>query len=111
MKGRLFAAARYAALALICVVMLLPLAWTVATSLKPNGEILAYPPKWIAAAPTLTHYVAVLKSNMPVYFFNSILVSAGTLALTLILGLHVAYALSRYEFRLKKAFFISCSSR
>ncbi len=97
-------AARYAALVVICIVMLLPLGWTLSTSLKPNGEILSFPPQWFPAAPTLDHYVAVLKSNMPVYFFNSVIVTAGTLAVTLVLGLHVAYALTRYQFRLKRVF-------
>ena len=90
----------------VCVVMLLPLVWTISTSLKPNGEILAYPPKWLPASPTLDHYIAVIHSSMPTYFLNSILLTIGTTILTVGLALHVAYAVTRYRFRLKRAFLL-----
>jgi ABC-type glycerol-3-phosphate transport system permease component len=86
--------------------MLLPIFWTLSTSLKPNGEILAFPPRWLPNHPTFVHYLAVLKSDMPQYFLNSFIITAGTLTLTLGLALHVAYAVTRYNFRLKKMFMI-----
>lgn len=95
----------YGGLLATCGVMLLPIFWTLSTSLKPNGEILQYPPRWIAGTATLAHYGAVLRSHMPTYFLNSIVLTAGTLIVTLALSLHVAYAVTRYRFRLKKAFF------
>lgn len=94
------------ALGLLCAVMLLPLLWTLSTSLKPNGEILAYPPRWLPAEPTLVHYANVLGSNMPQYFLSSVVISLGTLVLVLGLALHAAYAVTRYGFRLKRAFMV-----
>ena len=94
------------ALAATCGLMLLPIFWTLSTSLKPNGEILAFPPRWLPNHPTFVHYLAVLKSDMPQYFLNSFIITAGTLTLTLGLALHVSYAVTRYNFRLKKMFMI-----
>lgn len=93
-------------LTVLCAVMLLPLAWILSTSLKPSGEILAYPPRWLPNQLTFAHYAAVLRSNMPQYFLSSIIISAGTLVLVLGLALHAAYAVTRYNFRFKKAFMV-----
>jgi multiple sugar transport system permease protein len=95
-----------AVLIVVCGIMLLPILWTLSTSLKPNGEILVYPPHWLPNKPTLDHYVAVLRSSMPTYFINSVLITIGTTLLTIGLALHVAYAVTRYRFRFKKAFLV-----
>lgn len=101
---------RAAALALLAlalsVAMLLPILWALSTSLKPNGEILAYPPRWLPDRPTLDHYVAVLRSTMPTYFLNSVVLTIGTTVVTIGVALHVAYAVTRFRFRLKRAFLL-----
>lgn len=90
----------------VCAVMLLPILWTLSTSLKPNGEILAYPPRWLPDHPTFAHYTAVLRSAMPTYLLNSVLLTIGTTIVTIGLALHVAYAVTRYRFRLKRPFLL-----
>ncbi len=39
----------------------LPLVWMVSTSLKPEGQILSYPPRWLPLTPTLENYTSVLR--------------------------------------------------
>jgi ABC-type glycerol-3-phosphate transport system permease component len=91
---------------LVCAVMLLPILWAVSTSLKPNGEILAFPPRWLPEKPTLAHYAAVLRSSMPTYFLNSVLITLGTTIVTIGVALHVAYAVTRFRFRLRRPFLL-----
>lgn len=46
-KSTVLSATCYAALILIGVTMLAPLAWMVCTSLKESGEVFSFPPEWI----------------------------------------------------------------
>src|SRR5260370_7449103 len=49
-----------AALLALAVLWLSPIAWVVATSLKPSADIIRLPPEWIPWPATLTHYHEVL---------------------------------------------------
>ena len=77
----------------------LPLAWMVLSSLKTNGEIVAEPwglpetlrfDNWTRAWTT---------AHIGRFFFNSLVVVAGSLSLTMLLGATAAYVFARYEFR------------
>jgi ABC-type glycerol-3-phosphate transport system permease component len=75
------------------VVMLVPLAWMVLTSLKTFPEVLAYPPAWLPAAPQWNNYrQAFTEFNVARYFWNSIVVTTLTLAGTLVSCTLAAYA-------------------
>ena len=92
----------FVASAAIAVLMVLPIAWLVVTSLKPEAEIYRFPPSWLPVPFTLDNYLAVLRSSMPLYFLNSIIVAVGTIILTLFIAMHAGYAVSRFDFRGKK---------
>jgi N-acetylglucosamine transport system permease protein len=81
------------------VVTALPLLWAVVSSLKTDDEILNEP--W--APPSDLHFEnwsrAWTAASTGRYFFNSLIVVGGALALTMLLGSLVAYALARYQFR------------
>jgi len=80
-----------------------PVMWMVSTSFKPNGEIFASPPRWIAESPTLEAYRAIFTDPEKVRFFvNSYVVAFSVTALTLLVGILGGYAFSRYEFRGKR---------
>jgi multiple sugar transport system permease protein len=93
-------AGRYGFLLLMSVVALGPLAWTVLTSLKPQSQVMAYPPVWIPAPPTLENYIGVIfNSGMPRYFANTLIVAAIAIAIVLVCGSLAAYAAARFRFR------------
>lgn len=96
-RGIRYGALYFVLLAISCA-MLIPIIWTLSTSLKPEGSVLTMPPRWIPENPTLDNYVRVMGSDMPVYLLNSFIVSVGTIAFTLFVGVHAAYALSRFRF-------------
>jgi len=88
-------------IAMLCwaVVTALPLLWAVVSSVKSDDEILNEP--W--SLPSTPHFDnwarAWTSANIGRYFLNSLIVVGGALALTMLLGALVAYALARYEFR------------
>lgn len=86
-------------LTLWSVFALAPIAWILMMSFKMPGDIVVYPPKFLFS-PTLDNYVNVLSgSAFMTPFVNSLIVTLGSLVLTLLIGLPTAYALARFKFR------------
>jgi ABC-type glycerol-3-phosphate transport system permease component len=84
---------------IVAAVCLFPFVWMAISSLKPAGELYAVPPAWWPAAPTLDSYRRVLfASNVPRYFLNSLIISAGSTGLALALAVFAAYGFARYRF-------------
>ena len=87
-----------------CVFAAGPLVWGLLTSIKPATQVVAYPPQLLPTSPSLEHYATVWQqSNFPVYFRNSLIVTAVSVATSLALAVHAAYALARFDFRGKSA--------
>ncbi len=81
----------------------LPVVWMLSSSFKQNTDIFASPPELIPSRPTFEAYTAVFTDPVKVRFFiNSYFVSLSVTALTLLVAVLAAFALSRYEFPLKK---------
>ncbi|MCW5252878.1 MULTISPECIES: carbohydrate ABC transporter permease [unclassified Streptomyces] len=76
----------------------MPLVWAVMTSFKDDGSIMGSP--W--SLPDRLHFEnwsrAWSQAHMSEYFVNTILVVAGSLVGTLVLGSMAAYVLARFEF-------------
>ena len=90
----------YAVLILFSAFALVPILWAFGTSLKPETQILQYPPNWLPSSYTWTHYYNVLfRSNFPTYFLNSMLVAAISIVVSLFIATHAAYAASRFRFK------------
>ena len=85
----------------IAVWSLAPIAFVVVSSLKPPGEIFAYPPKWLFT-PTLQNYVDLWLEFGEFFqtLTNSIIVSAGATVFTTAVGFMAGYVYSRYSGRL-----------
>ena len=80
------------------VIVLLPLLWMVMTSFKTDKEIFFSPWK-LPATPQWDNFVrAWREARIGEFFLNSVLVVAGSVTLTLLVGSMLAYALGRYEF-------------
>jgi ABC-type glycerol-3-phosphate transport system permease component len=98
-SSRLAVAFHYSVLGLASLVVLGPVLWALSTSLKPSAEVLSFPPTLVPKSPTLDNYAGVFASGFMRYFFNSLLVTLGTVALCLLVAAHAAYASARFSFR------------
>ncbi len=91
---------RYILIALALGFFLIPILWLLQTSLKFKIEMFKLPPVWFRFKPTFTNFEYVTGS-MPVFKWgwNSIVISFGTMILSLLLGVPAGYAFSRVRFR------------
>jgi ABC-type glycerol-3-phosphate transport system permease component len=99
-QPRWLKAVLYLVVIMACLFFILPVVWTVISSLKPEADIQSYPPAWIPRELTLSNYRTVL-SKFPYFTWmaNSLIVAvAGTLGI-LIASTMAAYAMARFRFR------------
>ena len=103
-------AGRYVVLCLWLAVVLFPLFWSVMTSFKPPYQWFTWPPTWIPHPFTLnnyrvawfgelldTQYVQSASIQTPFHaLLNSIFIAGTSTALSVALGLLLAYGVSRY---------------
>jgi len=90
-------ALKWAAIGICLVVTLFPFYWMVNTSLKPASEIFLSPPTFISSNWSLDAYTSLLTQKPLLRFFmNSLIVSAGTTLLSLVLAALAAYGLTRF---------------
>lgn len=92
---------------IITVIMLFPLVWAFATSLKTDIETIESPYSFIPASPHWENYRNVF-SIIPfgTYFVNSVFVSIFTILITIITSIFSAYAFSRLKFPGRNLFFM-----
>ncbi len=89
----------YVFLGLFVVFFLTPPLYMLITSLKTNAEISAALSPWWIFEPTLDNYVELLTSTTYLAFFrNSAVVSLLVVAITMLVSIPAAFALSRMKF-------------
>jgi multiple sugar transport system permease protein len=83
------------------LIYLFPVYWMVATSLKSRGDIFATPPKLFPIPPDVTSYLTQVLDNpvLITVLLNSVVISVGTMLLTLVLAVPGAYGLARLKLR------------
>ena len=95
-------------LLLVVLFFLFPMFWVLLMSFQTNQDILRTPPS-LSFTPTLANYAALIGGNittsvgtLPVEYMknltNSAILSAGAVALSLVLGVPAAYAFARFSF-------------
>ncbi|MFE6772507.1 carbohydrate ABC transporter permease [Streptomyces griseus] len=99
--------ALYGILLVLCVPFVFPTWWMVTSSLKPAGDIFAFPPSLFPANPSLDAYTQVFERQPFLQqYINSmyiaVLVTLGTLAVSSLAG----YAFARIRFRGQNALFL-----
>jgi len=96
----------YVGVILVSVVTVTPLIWTLATSLKPAGDILSDALALLPSQPTLDNYVQAL-TDVPFarYFVNSLVIGVGGAVANLFFGSLAGYALAKLRFRGRTAVF------
>lgn len=115
-------ACAYAALVAITLVICFPLMWALSTSLKPKTELSA-PPTLIPLEATLENYRHLLTGKSQYYgggsvdyqpstappqyflswFGNSVLVSLGSTAISIVISTLAAYSVTRFRYRWRMA--------
>jgi multiple sugar transport system permease protein len=96
-----------AGLTLGAAVMVAPLLWTIALSLKANGALMRDTDTAFSAPYTLENYRAILQgSSVFQWLINSLIVSLGTTAGVLTLCSLAGYGFSRLEFPFRRTLFI-----
>src|SRR4029078_11639452 len=83
---RLADAALYVFLAAICILVLVPIYWIVATSIKPTSEILVTPTSILTPHPTLDHYEVALAGDFRRYLVNSMIAAGSATTLGFLLS-------------------------
>ena len=99
---------RYLLLAIGTVVCTLPMIYMISTSLRPNGALYEYPPrffpKWEAL--TLGNYQYILsQSKFYLNFLNSVFVSLSSVVLAALVSSAMAFVMGKFHFRGKKLLF------
>jgi multiple sugar transport system permease protein len=101
----------YLGMLALAAFILAPVIWIVMMSFKSSIDVVSVPPKFVFT-PTLDNYLALFGlgkvglltgSAFLSYFKNSLILSLGSVILSLILGLPAAYAIARLRFAAKES--------
>ncbi|WP_417768388.1 carbohydrate ABC transporter permease [Stappia sp.] len=72
-----------------------PILWTILTSFKSEAEAIASPPSFLAFEWTLENYEEVnSRSNYPLHFMNSVIISLGSTLLGLLIAIPAAWSMA-----------------
>ena len=97
--GRVFSRGLVGALLIGSLILVsFPFYYLFSTAFKRTIDAQAYPPVWVFQ-PTLDNFARLLKGPFPGMLWNDLVVTVLTLAVSLVLGLPAAYALSRSALR------------
>lgn len=102
------AVVRYMLLAIGTVIFTLPMIYMISTSLRPNGALYEYPPRFFPRweALTLENYDYILhQSKFYLNFFNSVIVSISTIVLAAAVGSAMAFVLGKFKSKATKILF------
>jgi len=81
--------------------LLFPFYWMLVTAIKPDSELISarFNPLWVNR-PTLDHFRYLLtQTDFPKWLWNTLIISVGATAISLIASLLAAYAIQRLRFR------------
>ena len=92
---------RALALAIALFVTIFPLFWVLLASFKGPADVMRIPPV-LFFEPTLVNYAVVARERFMFFFENSVIITGGSVLLTILLGVPAAFGLSRLRIRFKK---------
>ncbi len=89
------------------LIMLVPLVWIVLTAFKERNEVFSLIPQWLPARPSFNNFLGALDA-MPFwrYYWNTLVVAFGLLAIQLVTITLAAHAFGRMEFWGRDVLFI-----
>ncbi len=88
---------------LAAVAVLAPIVWALSTSLKPDNQIFAVPPRWLPAEISPVHYARLIAEGVHWSFLNSAAYSIAAVTIAVSIGSVAGYALVRYQVPGKQA--------
>lgn len=98
--SRIFNGFSHVFLVVWTLMVIYPLLWVVMSSFKDDSEVIREP---LSLIPDKLHWEnfgrAWTEGHLGAFFLNTVLVLAGSVTLTMLLGSMAAYALARFEFR------------
>ncbi|MEV0427806.1 carbohydrate ABC transporter permease [Micromonospora sp. NPDC049836] len=98
--SRIFNGFSHVFLVVWALMVIYPLLWVVMSSFKDDSEVIREP---LSLIPDKLHWEnfgrAWTEGHLGAFFLNTVLVMAGSVTLTMLLGSMAAYALARYQFR------------
>ena len=89
-------------------IVVLPMIYMVSTSLKPNGALYEYPPRFLPSVEeiTLENYQYIIgQGKFYINFLNSVYVSVLSVLLAAVAASALGYVIARFEFPGKKLLF------
>lgn len=93
--------------ALLAASMIVPFLWMLSTSLKPDAQLLVFPPRLLSSEFSFASYTRLLELfPMARMFFNSLVVTAASTIGQLIICSMAAYAFARIPFRGRSLLFL-----
>ena len=98
-RFRLGPGARAVAVLVVMGIAVFPLYWMFVTALSSNGDLFAAVPRLVPDLSRFGVFGEVLaQGEVVMWLRNSLVVAAGTTALSILLGIGLGYALSRFSF-------------
>ena len=77
------------------IILIFPIAWMILTAFKTTDEIFKIPPTFLPKNFNLDAFIYVINSDMPVFFFNSIVIAFFTSVIAIFIGGLASYGISR----------------
>ena len=92
----------WAVLSPLIVLVLFPFAVMISTALKPEAEVMSYPPRWIPEHWSFASFPGMwVQAHFGTALISSVVICCGSVLLALCVAVPAAYAVARLEFRLK----------
>lgn len=81
------------------LIIIFPVYWIIMSSFKTKDEILTYPPRMFPEVFTLDNYITAFQEyDVLLYLKNSLVVTIGTVLLTIVIAALAAYAMCFFKF-------------
>ncbi len=88
----------YLFLIIVSILVLAPIYWIAATSIKPTPEILVTPTTLLTAEPTLDHFRVALAGDFRRYLLNSVIAAGGATAIGIVLAVPAAWGFAKFSY-------------
>ncbi|MGH8777321.1 MAG: carbohydrate ABC transporter permease [Jiangellaceae bacterium] len=92
----------YAGAIAVALFAVFPLLWMLLTSVKPDSEIITPDPVWWPSSFQWDRYGRVLDAGFATYFRNSLIVTAATTVIGVLVAMFAGYALARFRLPLRR---------
>src|ERR1700745_805834 len=88
---------KWLAIFAVLIVLLFPIFWIIASSLKARGEFFTRPPVWVPANPEWLNYPDSLRRGGMKGLIDSFTIAFFSMAISVVLGTPAAYAIARFQ--------------